>query len=376
MAYTPLKVSIPEPCGEDWAQMTPVPDNTARHCANCAKNVVDFTGMTDAQLHAHFRANGGKVCGRFRADQLDRPLRAVRTPSRNPLKVAATAAGLMLAAAGCESPADDRGSVNAWQKIDLAEGSTDVPVTGGISLGPPPDIEAIGDDDFLEGEIEIYIESTPDEFTDETGTPNVVAEPVPPNSAELRIDFLPDTVDTDSPDYLYHHDWNAAKINPGRGVNAITGKYDTPPPPQSHNSGLLGMVNYSFEPSPPPTGIDLIIDTFTKALLPPPRPLENLPEHPRPRPDKEPPFLENLTVHPNPFVDRIVLETTLPNPDELTVELIDATGRLLLTEPWRTETGYNNLVLRPTAAGLTGGAYFLRVTDHTGRSITRTLVRQ
>jgi len=58
------------------------------------------------------------------------------------------------------------------------------------------------------------------------------------------------------------------------------------------------------------------------------------------------------------------------------VELIDATGRLLLTEPWRTETGYNNLVLRPTAAGLTGGAYFLRITDHTGRSITRTLVRQ
>lgn len=38
MAYTPLKISIPKPCHEDWNGMHPVFGTTERHCDSCAKN--------------------------------------------------------------------------------------------------------------------------------------------------------------------------------------------------------------------------------------------------------------------------------------------------------------------------------------------------
>ena len=45
-----LTLTIPEPCHESWATMTPAAQG--RHCAACAKTVVDFSRMTDAQVVA------------------------------------------------------------------------------------------------------------------------------------------------------------------------------------------------------------------------------------------------------------------------------------------------------------------------------------
>jgi hypothetical protein len=53
--------------------MTPVrPD--CRHCAQCHKNIVDFTFKSDAEILRHLQQNEGRICGRFRPDQLQRPL--------------------------------------------------------------------------------------------------------------------------------------------------------------------------------------------------------------------------------------------------------------------------------------------------------------
>ncbi|WP_354578422.1 carboxypeptidase-like regulatory domain-containing protein [Hymenobacter sp. UYP22] len=46
-----------------------------RHCAACDKVVVDFTRMTDAEVVAYLTQTSGQSCGRFRAEQLQRPLR-------------------------------------------------------------------------------------------------------------------------------------------------------------------------------------------------------------------------------------------------------------------------------------------------------------
>ena len=67
-----MQISIPEPCHESWAEMTPT--QQGRHCAACAKTVVDFTRMSDAQVLAHLKKAGDKTCGRIRNDQLERPL--------------------------------------------------------------------------------------------------------------------------------------------------------------------------------------------------------------------------------------------------------------------------------------------------------------
>ena len=73
-------IRIPQPCSESWDAMTPT--GTGRHCAACAKVVVDFTQQTDAEILAYLARSSGHACGRLRADQLARPLQPVATGSR------------------------------------------------------------------------------------------------------------------------------------------------------------------------------------------------------------------------------------------------------------------------------------------------------
>ena len=67
-----VELSIPEPCAQDWNEMRAEADG--RHCAHCQKTVVDFTGMTDAELLTYFKTKSSQSCGRFYADQLERTI--------------------------------------------------------------------------------------------------------------------------------------------------------------------------------------------------------------------------------------------------------------------------------------------------------------
>ena len=68
-----VSLSIPQPCHENWAAMTPAA--AGRHCAACAHTVVDFTQKTDTEILAYLAgAASGRTCGRFAAGQLERPL--------------------------------------------------------------------------------------------------------------------------------------------------------------------------------------------------------------------------------------------------------------------------------------------------------------
>lgn len=65
-------VYIPEPCHEDWQQMAPAAQG--RFCHSCAKQVIDFSNMTDEQILNHISKAAGGMCGRFTNNQLQRPL--------------------------------------------------------------------------------------------------------------------------------------------------------------------------------------------------------------------------------------------------------------------------------------------------------------
>jgi len=65
------KITIPEPCHEEWSNMTP--KEKGRFCDKCQKCVVDFTGLSTQQMFNHINT-GGDLCGRFRPDQLNRDL--------------------------------------------------------------------------------------------------------------------------------------------------------------------------------------------------------------------------------------------------------------------------------------------------------------
>ena len=70
-----LRISIPQPCHEDWNKMTPT--EKGRFCASCTKEVFDFSSSTDEEL-VKLAYSGGNLCGRFRADQLEREIKLER----------------------------------------------------------------------------------------------------------------------------------------------------------------------------------------------------------------------------------------------------------------------------------------------------------
>jgi len=84
----PINISIPEPCGESWHKMTAVPGG--RHCDVCEKCIVDFTQSSDKEIWKAYQKEG-KICGQFRADQLNRLIVSPRQ-NRSPMGIAAAAA--------------------------------------------------------------------------------------------------------------------------------------------------------------------------------------------------------------------------------------------------------------------------------------------
>jgi hypothetical protein len=76
-------IAVPEPCHEDWNKMHAV-DDIRRHCDSCAKQVVDFTQMSDTELMLFFRRNQNNVCGRFTTHQVKRPMPLVIPSPQKP----------------------------------------------------------------------------------------------------------------------------------------------------------------------------------------------------------------------------------------------------------------------------------------------------
>lgn len=65
-----IKISIPEPCHEDWNKM--IPNKNGRFCESCSKTVVDFTTMLPDDIKNYFLENRGKsICGRIKQSQMD-----------------------------------------------------------------------------------------------------------------------------------------------------------------------------------------------------------------------------------------------------------------------------------------------------------------
>ncbi len=92
MKQKSLSISIPEPCHENWSEMTPV--EKGRHCQSCQKTVVDFTRMPKVQIAEYITAQNGNLCGRFSSDQLNVELIPPK-PSKSWLKYAAIILGLV-----------------------------------------------------------------------------------------------------------------------------------------------------------------------------------------------------------------------------------------------------------------------------------------
>jgi hypothetical protein len=95
MKRTRYRLELIDPCTESWNAMRPTTEG--RFCQHCAKNVVDFTGLTDDQLLALLKESKGTLCGRVAETQLDRDL-ITRTESTFSARLFKAFAGLFLLA--------------------------------------------------------------------------------------------------------------------------------------------------------------------------------------------------------------------------------------------------------------------------------------
>ena len=65
-------IKINKPCQENWDEMTQ--NDKGKHCAVCAKTVVDFSKLSDNQVIKLIENSKGEVCGHFNKTQLNRAL--------------------------------------------------------------------------------------------------------------------------------------------------------------------------------------------------------------------------------------------------------------------------------------------------------------
>jgi hypothetical protein len=65
------------------------PTDKGRFCQSCAKQVVDFSEMSDQQIHNYISNATARLCGRFAEDQLQRPLQPVKQEKKKIWWVAA-----------------------------------------------------------------------------------------------------------------------------------------------------------------------------------------------------------------------------------------------------------------------------------------------
>jgi hypothetical protein len=68
------KLSIPEPCPENWDNMQQI--HKGKFCDLCSKEVTDFTNWTDLEIIKHFEnlqtSTTSKTCGRLSTRQVER----------------------------------------------------------------------------------------------------------------------------------------------------------------------------------------------------------------------------------------------------------------------------------------------------------------
>ncbi|MBK6700462.1 MAG: hypothetical protein IPG55_11310 [Saprospiraceae bacterium] len=75
------KLNIENSCTQDWESMGVGGLN--KFCQNCQKTVIDFSKLNDFEISRILDINSEHICGRFKNDQLNRPLNSKLLKSKS-----------------------------------------------------------------------------------------------------------------------------------------------------------------------------------------------------------------------------------------------------------------------------------------------------
>ena len=382
MPYTPLQVSIPKPCHESWDKMTPVGRHN-RHCDNCAKQVTDFTWMTDREIDAVLRVAGNNVCGRFRPGQLNRPIRAVVLPATGWRAV--TAAATLLLAGGTvdgvlHPPVTGELATLPTEQIDSTElpppppppplpPSFDEMLVGeavfeDMPTPPPPPLPSIPEVAPVLGDITAApAPNYRGRVVDEAGQPLI--------GSSIRISDTNRGTVSDVDGYF------ELSVDPGTEITISYVGYeplkttllgDNPGFTEERTEHVLFTATTALEEVVvvgfTTVGKLSVVEAVSKVEMLCHKPTQSL-QKPETNTTN---FTADFTAYPNPFTDRINVRFRAENAGAMSTQLFDAGGRIARSwAPQPFTSGEARLEFPLGTTGLVAGTYILRMTDQRGR---------
>ena len=358
MKQTPLNLNIPKPCSENWDKMTPTAPNE-RYCGKCSKNLIDFTSFSDAEVHRQLASNNGRICGRFRPDQLGRDIHATQ-PQASRWKHWAAAAAVIASGglAGQSAPPApepapvewDAGIINGRVHVvqEPEQATEPKTVTGTVTdeSGDPligASVSCIVGDNVIVGAVA--------DIDGRFSIPYV-------ENGRLKVEYT--GLRQKMIDYIHYKPNKKGQIE----VKAVLQQFIE----------IMGeIIPYDrslFEQEAPKT-TDLkdievsvhIKDTEQQAPLPKVAPTS---------------YLQTAEVTPNPFTDRLRIKLQSDQEQQLTAQLFTADGSLV--QEWRPRPVHTYptelQLLLTNKRRLASGQYFLVLQDGAGRMETRVVVRK
>lgn len=154
-----ITINVPEPCHENWNQMTP--EDKGRFCAVCSKTVIDFSTMSNTEVQDYFiKTEEQNICGRFRSNQLsENPFYIPSTEFKKPMSFQRAFVLSLISVMGSslftscimgkkaeEAPQNEVVKENDSTEILLGkidERHLDSLKKAGVKLPPPPPVEQV-----------------------------------------------------------------------------------------------------------------------------------------------------------------------------------------------------------------------------------------
>ena len=315
-----IQIHIPEPCHENWHNMTP--KDQGRFCGSCQKTVVDFSVMTDNELLDYISKSSQHVCGRFSNDQLNTDLK--KTENKRRFSWAYCWNLLLATLLITEAKAQGKPVVKkkpAVQQMDL------LPRMGAIAVVEPEQLEL-----------------PPPREINGTVLDSYTNKPLP--GASVYVKGAGTGMATDSLGNFH------LRVNKGDTVIVSYVGYTTQTMVVDSNTnwqpvkmvmlelqGTLGIV-YVQHKVPKKEKVKRVINNWTPAAL-----------------------KKDIRIYPNPIVrgNTIQADLSLKQAGEYKLELFDVRGRVVTVQKLVMATKEQQVTI-PTQTAWSSGIYWIRIT--------------
>jgi hypothetical protein len=174
---------IPEPCNEDWNQMTP--SAKGRFCSSCEKTVIDFTEMSSFEISNYLKENiHNGVCGHINKSQLDRVVLKVPVSTIHQLRFSSrffAIALLVVMGTTLMSCKDQYGNKKKIDSVEIVDSLETNQMLLGVMAPPKSLLDTISQNELIKADCDANAIKYKDSIDEEIPiTGGFGAPPVPP----------------------------------------------------------------------------------------------------------------------------------------------------------------------------------------------------